>query len=375
MAVFGGIAMAIIAVLGPLAMFRYALGMVRLQFAFLAGGSRAFGWIRSILPSMAVLRGALGSVGGAIMGFGRILGGGLVGAGARLLGMVRRLIPVWSMLAGGARIAGQAILWLGRAMLANPIILIATAIAGAAYLIYKNWATIKPLLVNFWNSVKAAWAGFKAWVANLLNSISTAFSNGWNTIKSNTAAFASSFVGFFTGLPSRMMTVGSEIINGLWQGLKSKMSGVLNSISEFAGQIADKAKSVLGINSPSRVFMEIGGWTTEGLGMGLLRGQPQLMQHVTNLATALPQPVRDVVRQAANDPDLQPFNKATARHGNVIPLPPRTNNANTAINQNITITINAAAGMDERAIADAVSRKLRDHQREAAAKARGRMYD
>ncbi len=375
MAAFGGIAMTIISVLGPLAMFRYALGMVRLQFAFFAGGGRAFSWIRGVLPSLTALRGVLGSVGNAILSFGRALGSGLLSAGTRLLGMVRSLIPSWSTLASGARLAGQAILWLGRAMLANPIVLIATAIAGVAYLIYKNWATIKPLLANFWNSVKAAWSGFKAWVMSLISSISTTFSNGWNTIKSNTAAFANSFVGFFASLPGKMMAVGTEIINGLWQGLKSKMAGVLNSVSEFAGQIADKAKSVLGINSPSRVFMEIGGWTAEGLGMGLLQGQPQLMQYVTNLATALPQPVRDVVRQAANDPELQPFSQPAVRHGNVIPLPTRANTANTAINQNITIAINAAAGMDERAIAEAVSRKLREHQREAAAKARGRMYD
>lgn len=36
-------------------------------------------------------------------------------------------------------IAGRAVLWIGRALLMNPIGLAITAVAAAAYLIYRNW--------------------------------------------------------------------------------------------------------------------------------------------------------------------------------------------------------------------------------------------
>jgi hypothetical protein len=39
----------------------------------------------------------------------------------------------------GIMIAGRAVLWIGRALLMNPIGLAITAVAAAAYLIYRNW--------------------------------------------------------------------------------------------------------------------------------------------------------------------------------------------------------------------------------------------
>ena len=54
----------------------------------------------------------------------------------------------------------------------------------------------------------------------------------------------------------------------------------------------------------------------------------------------------------------------------------KTNNmGGNQYSQPITITINAAPGMDEYAIAEVVSRKIRAAQREAEAKSRGRLYD
>lgn len=357
MVMFGGIAMAIVAVLGPLAMFRFAIGMVGSQFRLLASGAGLFGRLVTGIRGLGAAGGILGRVGAAL---------------ARL----RTFLPSFATLASGARLAGQAIMWLGRALLMNPIGLLVAAIAGGAYLIYKNWATIKPMLVGFWNSVKAAWNSFKTWVSGMITGISTAFSNGWNKIKSSTSEFASSIVGFFTGLPGKMMAVGSDIISGLWNGLKSKMAGVLNSVTEFAGNIAGKVKGALGINSPSRVFMEIGGHTVDGLGVGMQKATPQLFGQLHQFAQQLPQPIRASLNAAANDPVV-----VSKRQGNVVPLqtaakrgasPASAGNVN---NQTITITINAAQGMDERAIADAVARKLREAERSNQARARGRMYD
>lgn len=39
----------------------------------------------------------------------------------------------------GIMLAGRAVLWIGRALMMNPIGLVITAVAAAAYLIYRNW--------------------------------------------------------------------------------------------------------------------------------------------------------------------------------------------------------------------------------------------
>lgn len=105
---------------------------------------------------------------------------------------------------GAARFAGRAILWMGRALIMNPIGLAIAAIAGAAYLIYKNWEPIKVWFSGLWGSIKSVavsawnilkglfawtplgmiinnWAPIKSFFADMVNSIGKWFSNlfGW----------------------------------------------------------------------------------------------------------------------------------------------------------------------------------------------------
>lgn len=68
--------------------------------------------------------------------------------------------------------------------------------------------------------------------------------------------------------------LGVDIINGLISGLKSMISNLGNVIGDIASSISDTFKDLLGIHSPSRVFMEYGVYTDEGYAIGLQKGQP-----------------------------------------------------------------------------------------------------
>ncbi len=63
-----------------------------------------------------------------------VTGFSAVARGARTLGGV-----LSGGLVRGIMLAGRAVLWIGRALLMNPIGLAITAVAAAAYLIYRNW--------------------------------------------------------------------------------------------------------------------------------------------------------------------------------------------------------------------------------------------
>lgn len=67
--------------------------------------------------------------------------------------------------------------------------------------------------------------------------------------------------------------LGVDIINGLISGLKSMISNLGNVIGDIASGISDTFKDLLGIHSPSRVFMEYGVFTDEGYAIGLQKGQ------------------------------------------------------------------------------------------------------
>ena len=73
--------------------------------------------------------------------------------------------------------------------------------------------------------------------------------------------------GFVEGLPD-IIDVGKQIIEGLWEGIKSMASWIGGKVSGFVGGLVDNVKGVLGIHSPSRVFAGIGENMALGLGEG-----------------------------------------------------------------------------------------------------------
>ncbi|GIX31357.1 MAG: hypothetical protein KatS3mg124_1829 [Porticoccaceae bacterium] len=144
----------------------------------------------------------------------------------------------WGAIASGAVAAGRAVLLVGRAMLTTPIGLVLTAIAGAAYLVWRNWESIGPRLAAVWQTVKEGFASAWQWVA---------------------------------ALPGRMIDVGRQIIDGLAAGIRGRWQALKDGVRRIAVGITDTMRGALGIRSPSRVFAEIGGHLMDGLKMGIER--------------------------------------------------------------------------------------------------------
>jgi hypothetical protein len=160
-------------------------------------------------PLLSALR-ALGSgalaVGRFLIPFGQGLlmafGGPLMLAGKGALFLGRLLV---GNLAAGLRIAGQAALWLGRALLMNPIGLAVTAIAGGAYLIYRNWIGSSLVL--------AALAGIRSLIGNAWEGIKGAFFSFH--LPGHPAQELAAADHLVRGLPAQFAAFGRDIINGL----------------------------------------------------------------------------------------------------------------------------------------------------------------
>jgi len=87
-------------------------------------------------------------------------------------------------------------------------------------------------------------------------------------------------------LPSRVAEIGSNIVQGLWNGIKNAGSWLKEKIKGFAKGILDGFKSVFSIHSPSLVFKnEIG----KNLALGLGEGFTDEMKNITNeMQSAVP---------------------------------------------------------------------------------------
>lgn len=64
-------------------------------------------------------------------------------------------------------------------------------------------------------------------------------------------------------------SIGSDLINGLKEGIKGAAKGVVDSVKGVASNAIEGAKKLLGINSPSRKFAELGKFVDLGFVNGL----------------------------------------------------------------------------------------------------------
>ena len=76
---------------------------------------------------------------------------------------------------------------------------------------------------------------------------------------------------------------GIDIVTGLAQGIKSSMTSPVEAILEVATNIIEKFKSILGIASPSKVFIALGGFVIAGLVIGLKQFAPELWDTITGI--------------------------------------------------------------------------------------------
>lgn len=76
-------------------------------------------------------------------------------------------------------------------------------------------------------------------------------------------------IGAVSGLASRFYDVGRDLIRGMGNGVSSMLGWIKDKIRELASSAVNAVKSFFGINSPSRVFMDIGHNLGAGLAIGI----------------------------------------------------------------------------------------------------------
>lgn len=105
-------------------------------------------------------------------------------------------------------------------MMTNPIGLILTLIAVAAYLIISNWGTVKKFLGAVWNWIKGAFHSVAQFVINMakqgfLGPVAWIITH-WTQVKN-----------FLSGLIGAIGKIASDIGNALWNGIKAGAGGII----------------------------------------------------------------------------------------------------------------------------------------------------
>ncbi len=74
------------------------------------------------------------------------------------------------------------------------------------------------------------------------------------------------------GLPAMLMVLGTQMVAGLVGGITAGAGAVRDAVSGLATGAVDTVRETLGIQSPSRVFEELGGHTAQGFEDGITGG-------------------------------------------------------------------------------------------------------
>lgn len=241
------------------------------------GAANLVGGFRNASTAASAASGKMGTLGGALRSTVSAVASA-VGAMARyaaqtaanaarataaVVAAATRQIAQWVLMAAratasAARIAAAWLISLG------PIGILVAAVIAAAVVVVKNWDKIKDGVTRAAAVVAAKVQEVIGWFRDLPGKIK----------------------GFFSNAPAMLTGIGRDIVQGLVDGIRGAYDAVMGAVQGLIDKIPGPVKKALGINSPSRVMMEVGANTSDGLAIGIQSKTPAVADAAKKAAEA-----------------------------------------------------------------------------------------
>lgn len=173
--------------------------------------------------------------------------------------------------------------------LSGPIGIVIAAVVELAIIIASNWDSI-------WAKTKEIWSNVQSWIekkvdgavatATIIGSFVKKVIGKFNELRDSVKERMESFVEFVKNPVESvkswlegidLTSIGENMIRGLINGIGNMADALVSKAKGVVNSAVEGAKKLLGIHSPSRVFMEIGQFT----GMGFINGMDKMQSRVT----------------------------------------------------------------------------------------------
>jgi tape measure domain-containing protein len=339
----------------PSALLRLSAALLRVGAVRLLPGLRpvlvqAWGALRAFLPRV------LTEVGQFLR----------VGSVRLLLGLRLALTQTWSILRA---FLPRILVGLGRLLVGlGPWGWLVSGAIAAGYLIVKNWDRIQGWFKGMWASVAGwaratwdgvvqaaggAWAKVVGWFSALVDrarstwqGVLAAAKGAWRELRDAVGGVIGSIVDWFRGLPGRIVGAlrglgsqlveaiktevarvpGGELVLRALTGVTAGVRRVWEAGATVAGALAQGAKDVLQVRSPSRLFAYYGRMAMAGLALGATAMVPAVARVMeASMQRAVPEVVAPTVAPRVEVPTvtLQVEAPTVAPRVKVPPLAPR----------------------------------------------------
>ena len=136
----------------------------------------------------------------------------------------------------------------------------------------------------------------RTWASQLASGIRSGAGQAASAVRS----CVSSAVSAARGAAGQFVSAGRSMIQGLISGIKSAAASVASAARSVVQGAINAAKSALKINSPSKVFIEIGKFTGEGFVVGMDRTAGAVANSAASLADSAISNVRNSISKIAN---------------------------------------------------------------------------
>ena len=314
---------------------------------------RVTGWMQANPKATKTIITMVAGLGALKIGLGalQIVFGTLLGPFSTVFRLVMTNGPMLIKLFGGMRTAAlflaRGVLQAGAMMLANPIVLVITAIVAAVglagYLIYKHW-----------DKISGAFKAGVAWVKSAIG-----------------------------GLPDWLKSLGGMMMQGLLAAISPGL--LAQRLVAVARSGIAAFKNFFGIKSPSRLMMGMGGYITDGLAAGIDRGRTAPIRAARTMAAGVTGASLATASMALAAPaDTGPSRRPAFEAGQSLASAARTSPAYRVVAGSdgatihigsLTINVQAAPGQSPQDIADAIEEKLKELDGSAKATKRSSFAD
>jgi len=169
---------------------------------------------------------------------------------------------------------------------------------------------IKAMLTTGVEVIKGGLTGFLQGGKELLGGLVDGIKAKWPAVKEAVKSAIDKAKGAVANAGSKLLQAGKDLIQGFINGIASKAWAVISKATEVVGGAVEAVKNFLGINSPSRVFMEIGKYTAQGMSIGLDKyaymAEDSASGLAENVVNNVKNPLSNIAKLVDGDIDINP---------------------------------------------------------------------